>query len=114
MEKLFFKMIDLMCEDCVIYTHKGYIWLLNPKTNHWFVSYYPPTNYAWWNYDFFESAYKYLSMDIKDGQPIKNWIQSRMNLEVGLCEPDMLPGDYDWSDDFKVERVIPDGEFFNL
>ena len=53
-------------------------------------------------------------MDIKDGQPIKNWIQSRMNLEVGLCEPDMLPGDYDWSDDFKVERVISDGEVFNL
>jgi len=114
MEKMFFNMVDSLCEDCMFYTNKGDIWLINPKTKQWIISYYPPTNYAWWNYDFFETVYKYLSMTIKDRQPIVNWVQSRMNVEVGLCEPDMFPGEYDWSDDFNVDKVISGGEVFNF
>ena len=114
MEKIFLKMVDSMCEDCMFYTNKGDIWLINPKTKQWIISYYPPTNYVWWNYDFFETIYKYLSMDIKDREPIRNWIQTRMNVRVNLCEPDTLPGDYDWSDDFKVEKVVSDGKVFNF
>ena len=113
MEKIFLKMVDSMCEDCMFYTNKGDIWLINPKTKQWIISYYPPTNYVWWNYDFFETIYKYLSMDIKDREPIRNWIQTRMNVRVNLCEPDTLPGDYDWSSDFKVEKVVSDGKVFN-
>jgi hypothetical protein len=114
MEKIFLKMVDSMCEDCMFYTNKGDIWLINPKTKQWVITYYPPTNYVWWNYDFFETIYKYLSMDIKDREPIRNWIQTRMNVDVDLCEPDMLPGDYDWSGDFKVEKVVSDGKVFNF
>jgi hypothetical protein len=114
MEKMFFNMVDSMCEDCMFYTNKGDIWLINPNTKEWIITYYPPTNYAWWNYDFFETVYKYLSMDIKDREPIRNWIQTRMNVGVELCEPDMLPGDYDWSADFKVEKVVSDGKVFKF
>jgi hypothetical protein len=114
MEKIFLKMVDSMCEDCMFYTNKGDIWLINPNTKEWIISYYPPTNYVWWNYDFFETIYKYLSMNIKDRDPIRNWIQTRMKVGVDLCEPDMLPGDYDWSGDFKVEKVVSDGKVFNF
>ena len=114
MEKIFLKMVDSMCEDCMFYTNKGDIWLINPKTKQWIISYYPPRNYVWWNYDFFETIYKYLSMDIKDREPIRNWIQTRMNVGVDLCEPDTLPGYYDWSADFKVEKVVSDGKVFNF
>jgi hypothetical protein len=114
MEKIFLKMVDSMCEDCMFYTNKGDIWLINPNTKEWVITYYPPTNYAWWNYDFFETVYTYLSMDIKDREPIRNWIQTRMKVGVDLCEPDMLPGDYDWSGDFKVEKVVSDGKVFNF
>jgi hypothetical protein len=113
MEKMFFKMVDSMCEDCMFYTNKGDIWLINPNTKEWIISYYPPTNYAWWNYDFFDNVYTYLSMDsFYYREPIKNWIQTRLNVEVGLCEPDMLPGVYDWSADFDPEKVISCGEVF--
>jgi hypothetical protein len=37
-----------------------------------------------------------------------------MNVGVDLCEPDMLPGDYDWSADFKIEKVISYGEVFKF
>jgi hypothetical protein len=114
MGKMFVNMVDSMCEDCMFYTNKGDIWLINPKTKQWIITYYPPTNYVWWNYDFFETIYKYLSMDIRDREPIANWVQSRLNVEVNLCEPDALPGDYDWSDDFDPEKVISNGKVFNF
>jgi hypothetical protein len=98
----------------MFYTNKRDIWLINPNTKEWVITYYPPTNYVWWNYDFFQTVYKYLSMDIKDREPIRNWIQTKMNVYVDLCEPDMLPGDYDWSGDFKVEKVVSDGKVFNF
>lgn len=114
MEKIFFKMVDSMCEDCMFYTNKGDIWLIKPNTKQWIITYHPPTKYVWWNYDFFETVYKFLSMDIKDREPIRNWIQTRMNVGVNLCEPDTLPGDYDWSADFKIENVISYGEVFKF
>jgi hypothetical protein len=98
----------------MFYTNKRDIWLINPNTKEWVITYYPPTNYVWWNYDFFETVYKYLSMNIKDREPIRNWIQTRMNVGVELCEPDMLPGDYDWSGDFNPEKYILGGEVFKF
>jgi hypothetical protein len=53
-------------------------------------------------------------MDIKDREPIANWIQTRMNVRANLCEPDTLPGDYDWSADFEPEKVISNGKVFNF
>ena len=115
MNNLFNKMVDSMCEDTMVYKAKnGDIWLVNPKTKQWIISYNPPTKYAWWNYDFFETVYKYLSMDIKDRDQIVNWIRLRLDVEVGLCEADMLPGEYDWSNDFNADKVILDGEVFNF
>ena len=115
MEKMFFKMVDERCKDCMVYTHKDDMWLINPHTREWIISYFPKTKYAWWNYDFFETVYNFLCMDIdKEQQPIRNWIESRMNIEIGKnCEPDMLPGQYDWSGDFKTEDVILNGIVFS-
>lgn len=111
---MFFKMVDERCKGCMVYTYKDTIWIINPNTREWIISYYCKAKYAWWNYDFFETVYKYLSMDIKERLPIRNWVQSRMNVEVGEnCEPDQLPGDYDWSGDFKIEDVILNGKVFS-
>jgi hypothetical protein len=110
MEKMFFNMVDSMCEDCLVHTHIKDVWVINPDTKEWIIYYYPPTKYLWWNYDFFENIYKYLSMDIKDRDPITNWVKYVMNVEVGNCEPDKLPGDYDWSCDFTIDHVISGGE----
>lgn len=102
-----------MCEDCKVYTHKEDVWVVNPKTRQWIISYYPPTKYLWWNYDFFENIYKYLSMDIGNREPIKDWVKDKLNVEIGLCEPDRLPGDYNWSRDFDSNEVVDKGNLFN-
>lgn len=111
METAFFKMIDGMTKDCLVYTHKNNIWLINPKTKEWVISYYTKTKYTWWNYDFFKPIYLCLSMDMKKIEPIKHWVESRMNVETGnCCEPDKFPYDYDWSSDFNVDEVLIDGK----
>jgi hypothetical protein len=115
MEKMFFNMVDSMCEDTMVYKSKnGDIWVINPKTKEWIITYYPPTNYVWWNYDFFQTVYKFLSININDRDMIINWVQTKMNSEVGLCEPNRLPGQYDWSDNFNTDKVISDGEVFKF
>ena len=116
MNNLFNKMVDLMCEDAIVYkTKNGDLWLINPKTKKWIVTYYPPKNYAWWNFDFFDTVYTYLSMNIfENKEQIKKWIENRFNVEVNLCEADYLPGEYDWTDDFDTNKVITYGEVFNF
>ena len=104
-------MMDSMCKDYIIYAYKEDIWLINPITKEWIASYYPKTKYAWWRYDFFETVYKYFSMDIMERQPIKNWIETRMSVEIGKnCEPDRFPGEYNWSSDFNFQEVIEKGK----
>ena len=106
-------MMNELSKDCVVYTYKDDIWLINPNTKEWIVSYYSKTKYTWWNYRFFENVYNFISMDIKDRQPIRYWIELYINVEIGkCCEPDMLPGDYDWSSDFGVDDVILNGKVF--
>jgi hypothetical protein len=113
MEKIFFKMMNELSKDCMVYAHKDNIWLINPNNREWIISYYPETKYAWWNYEFFKNVYYIISMDIEDIQPIRNWVESRLNVEVGKnCQPDRLPGDYDWSGDFDVEDVILNGKVY--
>jgi hypothetical protein len=115
MEKMFFKMVDEMCKDYLYYVHKGYLWFINPNTGEWVVSYYYETKYPWWNFYFFNNIYNFLSMDINDRQPIRNWIESRLKVEIGLnCEPDRLPGSYDWSGDFEAEDVLSEGKVFSV
>ena len=110
MNNLFNKMVDSMCEDCLVHTHVKDLWVIDSKTKQWIISFHPPTKYLWWNYDFFSNIYKYLSMDIYDRQPIIDWIQTKMNHEIGLCEPDKLPGYYDWSCDFNVDHIVSNGQ----
>ncbi len=50
-------------------------------------------------------------MDMKKIEPIKHWVESRMNVETGnCCEPDKFPYDYDWSSDFNVDEVLINGK----
>jgi len=110
MQELFNKMVDSLCEDCLVHTHIKDLWVIDSKTKEWIVSFNPPQKYLWWNYDFFSNIYKYLSMDIEDRQPIMDWIQTKMNHVIGFCEPDKLPGKYDWSNDFCVDYIISKGQ----
>jgi hypothetical protein len=112
-EKIFLKMMNQLSKDYVSYYYKEHIWLINPNTREWIISYYFKTKYAFWKYEFFKNAYYIISMDIEDIQPIKNWIELHLNVEVGNhCVPDMLPGDYDWSSDFNVDDVMLNGKVF--
>lgn len=111
METAFFKMINSMSKDCLVYTHYNNLWLINPNTKEWVISYYVKTKYVWWNYDFFKPIYLCLSMDMDNVRPIRNWVKSRMNVHIGEnCEPDKFPFLYDWSADFSVDEVLIDGK----
>lgn len=107
-------MTDTMTKNFYLYEYKERIWLVNPKTKEWVITYYSKTKYVFWCYDFFKTIFMCLSMDMKQRQPIKNWVQYRMKLEVGdNVEPDKFPYDYDWSSDFNIDEVIIHGVYLS-
>jgi hypothetical protein len=54
----------------------------------------------------------FLSFDVvKNTKYISNWIISELGFSVSEhCYPDYLPGSYDWTKDFDVDKVIERGK----
>ena len=73
-------MMNELSKDCGVYAYKDDIWLINPNTKEWIVSYYSKTKYAWWNYEFFKNVYNFISMDIKDYASAESYHSERQDL----------------------------------
>lgn len=108
-----FKTIDYLCDDCNVYYCDDGLWVINPETKEWVIHIGSSRlDYLWFNYRIFHNVFNnYLSFDIiKNSLPIKEWTIDRLNLNIGEhFYPDMLPTDYDWSNDFTPENVICQG-----
>lgn len=108
-----FKTIDLLCDNCNIYYCDDGFWIINPKTKEWVIHVGSSRlDYLWFNYDIFHNTFNnYLSFNIiKNSSRIKEWAIDRMRWNIGEnFHPNKLPGEYDWSDDFKPEKVMDKG-----
>ncbi len=114
MNKVFFKIMDIMTKDCCLYWYNDEIWLINPKTKEWVVSYYTKTKYVWWNYSFFYTVNSLLTVDNNQKELIKSWVESKLGVDVGKnVEPDMVPHEYNWSSDFNVLDTMENGKILN-
>jgi hypothetical protein len=113
MKKVVFNLIDSEVKDCLLYGFVDGVWIINPDTKEWIIHIGPSSrlDYLWFNYEKFKSLFKYVSLDIfKDKYYIKDWAEDRLKLKIGSnYHPDITPGDYNWSDDFKPEKVIESG-----
>ena len=131
MKKIVFKVIDTQVKDCLLYMNDDGLWIINPETKEWVIhvgsprlDYNPETkewvihvgsprlDYLWYNYWTFKILFNYISLDVfKDRVYIKEWVEDRLNLKIGPnYYSQLVPDGYDWSHEFKPEKVIESGK----
>ena len=113
MKKIVFKVIDTQVKDCLLYMNDDGLWIINPETKEWVIHVGSPRlDYLWYNYWTFKILFNYISLDVfKDRVYIKEWVEDRLNLKIGPnYYSQLVPDGYDWSHEFKPEKVIESGK----
>ena len=78
-KRLLFEIIDKMSKDADVYNHNGSLWLINTDSTKWIFEF-TKSKTLWYNYNFFRSALKFVSLDINEGDNqkyITEWFESR-------------------------------------
>ena len=78
-KKLLFEIIDKLTKDADVYNHNGSLWLINTDSARWIFEF-TKSKTLWYNYNFFRSALKFVSLDVNEGDNqkyITEWFESR-------------------------------------
>ena len=78
-KKLLFDIIDKLSKDADVYNHNGSLWLINTDSARWIFEF-TKSKTLWYNYNFFRSALKFVSLDVNEGDNqkyITEWFESR-------------------------------------
>jgi hypothetical protein len=78
-KRLLFEIIDKISKDADVYNHNGSLWLINTDSTKWIFEF-TKSKTLWYNYNFFRSALKFVSLDINEGDNqkyITEWFESR-------------------------------------
>jgi hypothetical protein len=78
-KKILFEIIDKLTKDADVYNHNGSLWLINTDSTKWIFEF-TKSKTLWYNYNFFRSALKFVSLDINEGDNqkyITEWFESR-------------------------------------
>ena len=109
MEKIVKKLIDESICDADSYFHNGSILVIYTEKKEW-VFELKKNGDLWYNYYFFKDLFSYLSMDVVENQHyITKWVEDTIINGVKNTYSDILPEEYDWSDQFDVKEVIEIG-----
>ncbi len=77
LKKLLFDIINKLSKDGDVYHHNGSLWLINTEDRKWIVEY-TKDRTLWFNYNFFRSAFKFVSLDINDKTDyVTEWFELR-------------------------------------
>jgi len=77
LKKLLFDIINKLLKDADVYHHNGSLWLINTEDRKWIVEY-TKDRTLWFNYNFFRSAFKFVSLDINDKTDyVTEWFELR-------------------------------------
>jgi hypothetical protein len=78
-KKILFEIIDKLSKDADVYNHNGSLWLINTDSTKWIFEF-TKSKTLWYNYNFFRSALKFVSLDINEGDNqkyITEWFESK-------------------------------------
>ena len=78
-KKILFEIIDKLTKDADVYNHNGSLWLINTDSTKWIFEF-TKSKTLWYNYNFFRSALKFVSLDVNEGDNqkyITEWFESR-------------------------------------
>jgi len=74
-KKILFKLIDKKVEGADLYEHEGSLWLIFTDDKEWVIKLNKEGSLLY-NYDFFNSVFKYLSLDVVENQRyITEWVE---------------------------------------
>ena len=77
LKKLLFDIIDKLSKDADVYHHRENFWLIHTEDRKWIVEF-TKERTLWFNYDFFRSAFKFVSLDVQDNKNyVTDWFKSR-------------------------------------
>jgi hypothetical protein len=77
-KKILFKLIDKEVEGADLYEHEGSLWLIFTDNKEWVIKL-NKKGVLWYNYYFFNSIFKYLSLDVIENQHyIAEWVEDTL------------------------------------
>ncbi len=107
-KKLLFEIIDKLTKDVDVYNHNGSLWLIKTDSRKW-VFEFTKSKTLWYNYSFFKSALKFVSLDISEEgneKYITEWFESRY-LNINHVKHTDFP--FGLGDENAVEDTIQNG-----
>ena len=127
MEKIINRLIDEAVVDVDKYVNNNSTWLIFTESKQWVIEL-TKDGTLWYNYNFFKNLFVYMSMDVVENQHyITKWVEDNVinGVKETCCHDmkltksvekiikntysDILPKEYDWSDQFDVKEVIETG-----
>ena len=103
MEKVINRMINDAVEGVDTYKTKDSTWIIFTESKKWVIEL-TKDGTLWYNYNFFNDLMMYLSMDVVENQHyITKWVEDNVINGVKNTYSDILPEEYDWSDQFDVK-----------
>ena len=126
MRETIFDMINDAVEGADLYEHEGLIWLILTDENEWVIKL-NKKGVLWYNYYFFNSIFKYLSLDVIENQHyITEWVEDTIKNGVKYTQHSWEKGleivqdiikngvkhtDFAWGNvTIEVEDTIKNGE----
>jgi hypothetical protein len=77
LKKLLFGIINKLSKDADVYHHNGSLWLIHTEDRKWIVEY-TELKTLWFNYNFFRSAFKFVSLDVDSNRHyVTEWFETR-------------------------------------
>jgi hypothetical protein len=74
-KKILFKLIDKKVKGADLYEYEGSLWLIFTDDANWVIEL-TKVRTLWYNYNFFNSIFKYLSLDVVENQHyITEWVE---------------------------------------
>ena len=109
MEKVVNRLINESLVNVDRYNNNNSTWLIFTETKQWVIEL-TKDGTLWYNYNFFKNLFVYMSMDVVENQHyITKWVEDTIINGVKNTYSDILPEEYDWSDQFDVKEVIEIG-----
>ena len=77
LKKILFDIIDRLSKDADVYHYNESLWLIHTEDRKWIVEY-TELKTLWFNYNFFRSAFKFVSLDVDSNRHyVTEWFETR-------------------------------------
>jgi len=108
MDKVINKLIDESIKGVDTYSHNGSTWLIFTESKQWVIEL-TESKTLWYNYNFFNGMFSYVSMDVVDNQHyITKWVEDNI---IGVRDISPMTQYTDWQVEEIIEMAVKENSF---